>query len=86
MSEREKIDAIDGRVGRISRQFRGVEDLLTALFERQMNLEALVSEQQVLLQRYQQWFVDEYGEKYPFVEQIADIQVRVDEVMEQSVK
>ena len=82
MTEREKIDAIDARVGRIARQFRGVEELLTALFERQMDLEELVREQQ----SYLQICAEKLGKDHPMVEQINALQQHVNEALERSVK
>ena len=86
MSEREKLEAIDARVGRISHQFREAEQLLTLLFERQMDLEEVVREQQELLQTWMTDILEADGYDHPLVVRLRDLEGRANERLKESVK
>lgn len=82
MTERDKLEEIDAHVGHIAGQFRRVENLLSALFERQVELEELVREQQ----SYLQICAEKLGKDHPMVEQINALQQHVNGILAQSVK
>lgn len=84
--ERKQVEAIDARVGAIGNQFRKVEQLLTALFERQLDLEAIVQQQQELLQRCYETIEAEYGNGPAILHEITVMQQRATAVIEQRVK
>ncbi len=86
MTEREKIEAIDARVGHVAGQFRRVENLLTELFERQMGLEELVREQQELLQTWMTDILEGDGYDHPMVARLKELEQRTDAVLAHSVK
>lgn len=85
-NEREQVEAIDERVGAIGSQFRKVEQLITELFERQLDLEAVVKQQQELLTKCYETIEAEYGNGPTILHEITVMQQRATAVVGQSVK
>lgn len=79
-------EAIDARVGAIGSHFRKVERLLTTLFERQMDLEAIIKQQQELLTECYETIEVEYGNGPAILHEITAMQQRATAVVEQTVK
>lgn len=84
--ERRQAEAIDARVGTIASQFRSVTELLTELFERQAALEAIVKQQQELLEQCYETIGAEYGNGPAILHEITVMQQRATVVVEQPVK
>lgn len=86
--EREQLETIDARVYQFTKQFQDVTNLLTALFERQMDLEEMVKE-------YYAWvegsltFPEEFDtviEHEVHFKRLHDMQQRAKELLERTVK
>ena len=86
VSEKEKIEAIDARVGHIFGQFKNVTELLTVLLERQLYLEEFIDKQQKLLQECYETIEAEYGNGPTILQEITELQQRGKEMLEQTVK
>lgn len=88
MSERDEIESIDARVYQFTKQFQDVTNLLTALFERQIDLEEMIKE-------YHAWvegspaLPDEFDtviEHEVHFKRLHDMQQRAKELLERTVK
>lgn len=84
--EREKLEVIDSRVGMIRRQFHRVTDLLTALFERQMDLEELIKDFAALCKNVEDASNCEEAKHDAWFAQNDKLQARAKELLEQTVK
>lgn len=86
MSEREKLEDIDAKVGHIDTQFKQVTNLLTALFERQMDLEELVKDFAALCKNVEDASNCEEDKHDAWFAQNEKLQARAKEMLEQSVE